>query len=304
MSAVLIETKKKIGSFKNTKKITKAMELVAASKMKFFQKKAINSRLFAFDLLHILRMNLKNYDARNVFMEERPEGKTVFILFSSDKGLCGGLNNQLIKGLFNSKKWKDTAKTDRVLLTLGKKGLNYAKFNKIHVEKSFIQLKENMTPIDALDVIADIIDFWKNHQVKEVVMMSPHYKNAFTYYPILKTFLPFSMENIKQHLGPESEMKEKSDVKESDNQYMLYEPNHHEVIDHLTEELISTIFIQGFFELKASEYSSRMIAMKNATDNAERIIDDLTLDLNKARQQMITTELADLINASEAMKEN
>lgn len=302
MSGLLIETKKKIGSFKNTKKITKAMQLVAASKMKFFQKKAVNSRQFAIDLLHILQMSLKNQEVKNTFTEIRTKGKTVFILFSSDKGLCGGLNNNLMKGIFQSKKWMETPEKDRLLMTIGRKALAYAKFNGIPVEKSFIQLKENMQPIDALDVVSEIIDYWKHQEVKEVIMMSPHYKNAFTYYPIQKTFLPFSIENLKHHIG-----KEKSDekeIKESDNRYMLYEPSHEEVLTHLTEELITTLFIQAFFELKASEYSSRMIAMKNATDNADKIIEDLTLDLNKARQQVITTELADLINAGEAMKDS
>lgn len=302
MSGLLIETKKKIGSFRNTKKITKAMELVAASKMKFFQKKALNSRQFALDLLDILKINLKNDEVKNLFTEKRTEGKVVFILFSSDKGLCGALNNNLVKGLFRSKKWEETHEEDRILLTIGRKALSYAKFNNVKVAKSFIQLKEDMKPIDALDVVSDIIDFWKHHDVKEVVMVSPHYKNAFTYYPVLKTFLPFSIENLKPHIGEDEEVEE--EIKRSDNRYMLYEPGHTEVITHLTEELVTTLFIQAFFELKASEYSSRMIAMKNATDNADKIIEDLTLDLNKARQQVITNELADLINAGEAMKDS
>lgn len=302
MSGLLIETKKKIGSFKNTKKITKAMELVAASKMKFFQKKALNSRKFAFDLLNILKINLNNQEAKNKLTEIRETGKTVFILFSSDKGLCGGLNNNLIKGVFSSNKWNETTEKNRILFTIGKKALSFAKFRGIKVEKSFFELKENMKPIDTLDVVSEIIKYWNKNSVKEVVMMSPHYKNAFTYYPILKTFLPFSEENLKSHLGVEK--KAEKEVKESRNHYMLFEPNFNTVIEHLTTELITTLFIQAFFELKASEYSSRMIAMKNATDNADKIIEDLTLELNKARQQVITTELADLINAGEAMKEN
>ncbi|QQR83753.1 ATP synthase F1 subunit gamma [Candidatus Peregrinibacteria bacterium] len=299
MSGLLIETKKKIGSFKNTRKITKAMELVAASKMKFFQKKAVHSRIFAHDLLNILSRNL-NGDSVNGLMEQRSEGKTIFILFTSDKGLCGALNNRLIKGIFQSNEWLNTPKEDRLLMTIGKKSLSYALFNKIPVEKSFVSLKENMTPIDAIDVIGELIKRWEKGDVKQVMMMSPHYKNAFTYYPILKTFLPFSVENLKQHIGTDSDLKP---LKKEENDYMLYEPSEAAVLEHLTRELVNTLFIQAFFELKASEYSSRMIAMKNATDSTNKIIENLTIDLNKARQQVITTELADLINSSEAIKD-
>ncbi len=303
MSGLLIETKKKIGSFKNTKKITKAMELVAASKMRYFQKKAVASRAFAWDLIDILKRN-GEIDNSSIYMEERKEGKTVFVLFTSDKGLCGALNSKLTKALFNSKEWNDTPEKDRLLLTIGKKSYDFAKFNGIPVEAKFVGLKEKMTPIDALEVIEPILKYWTEENVKNIIMVAPHYKNAFTYYPIVKSFLPLTPKNLTEHIGKEKELAEvKEDITtRSKNDYMIYEPGHEAVIEQLTENLVETLFIQAFFELKAAEYSSRMIAMKNATDNTDKIIEELTLDLNKARQQVITSELADLVNAAEAVQ--
>jgi F-type H+-transporting ATPase subunit gamma len=291
--ANLNEIKGKIGSVKKTRQITKAMQLVAASKMRQFQKKAVHTRDYAWDLLNLLQGNLFDRH-QSVYMRQRKEGKTMFILYTSDKGLCGGLNTQLIKALFNSKRWKETPGNERLLVTIGKKSYEYARYNNIDIEKEYLNLNEEMTPFDSLDFIKDILGYWSEGHVKEVIMVAPHYKNSFTFYPIVKTYLPFSHEMVQEHLGVDEEEVDEQVFEPTKNRFMYYEPSQERMIDVMIEQVTQTLFLQSFYELKAAEYSSRMIAMQNATDNADGLIKDLTLTFNKARQSAITQQLAEL----------
>lgn len=295
--ASILEVKKKIAGVKNTKKITKAMQLVATAKMKQFQTKAQSTRSYVWDLLQVLEQNISE-QSHSIYTEKRKEGKTLFVLYTSDKGLCGALNNNLIKGIFRSEKWENTPKKDRLLITIGKKANEFAKNNDIPVKKAFTGLPEKPETADILPVIDEILAHWNDGSCKEILFVAPHFKNTFTFYPVLKTFLPFSSEMVKTNIGhAEDEIETKSD----DNKFMYYEPSQERVTDVLFLQVIQGLFIQSFYELKASEYSSRMIAMQNATDSADNMITDLTRIYNKTRQQVITQQIAELVGASEAM---
>ncbi|PIR55406.1 ATP synthase F1 subunit gamma [Candidatus Peregrinibacteria bacterium CG10_big_fil_rev_8_21_14_0_10_36_19] len=304
MSGSLLEIKKKIVGVKNTRKITKAMQLVAASKMRQFQKKAVSSRKFAWDLFKILENNLSD-DNQSIYTEIRESGKTLFVLYTSDKGLCGPLNNKLINGLFRSNKWNNLKEDERLLITIGKKSHSYAKNNKIPVAEHFTNIPEKLTSLDAIAVVDKILKHWQTGDVKEVVFVAPHYKNSFTFYPVIKTFLPFTNEGIRSNLHIEEDEDTHStvDIFEDSNDSMIFTPSQELVLDKLYEQIVQALFIQSFIELKASEYSSRMMAMQSATDAADRISNDLKLTFNKARQQAITQEIAELIGASMALED-
>lgn len=295
----LIEIKKKIKGVKNTRKITKAMQLVAASKMKQFQKKAISSREYTQDLLETLENNIHG-STNSIYSQERKDLPTLFVIYTSDKGLCGALNTKLLNTLFRSEKWKETK--SKLLITIGKKSKEFAKNNKIKVEKHFVGIPEKLSNLDAIKVVDEILEFWREGKCKEIIFVSPHYKNSFTYYPVQKQFLPFSKEMLKSHIGldPEETIEKKD---KAYNDFMLFNPSKEEVTERLHEQIVQAMFIQSFLELKAAEYSSRMIAMKNATDSADNIIEDLTLTFNKARQSAITQEISELIGASAAVEQ-
>jgi len=295
--ASLLEVKKKISGVKNTQKITKAMQLVATAKMKQFQNKAKSTRNYVWDLLDILNQNIRE-NTNSTYTENRKEGKTIFVLYTSDKGLCGALNNNLIKGIFRSKKWEETPKNERLLIAIGKKANEFARSNKIPIAESITSLPEKLGSKDILTVIDKILSYWHNREAKEIIFIAPHFKNIFTFYPVLKTFLPFSTEMVKSNTG---HAKDELSEKKADSGFMYYEPEQDRVIDVLFSQTIQGLFIQSFYELKASEYSSRMVAMKNATDSADNMITDLTRVYNKTRQQAITQEIAELVGASEAM---
>lgn len=296
--ASLLETRKKIKSVKQTRKITKAMQLVSASKMKVFQRKAVSSRRYAWDLLEVLKTHLKS-DMASSFMEERKEGKTLFVLYSSDKGLCGPLNTKLTKALFGSDAWTKTPPEERLLITIGKKAFDFAQYNEIPIERSFKAIKENLTPLDALEFIEPILSYWTSNKVKKITMVAPHYKSTLVFYPIVKTFLPFSPEMIGEHVNVEEESKRETVLPSGG--YMFYEPSRERIVEVLFEQIIQILFSQSFLELKAAEYSSRMIAMQNATDNATELVKDLTLVYNKGRQAKITQELSEMAGAMAAM---
>jgi len=297
--ASLLETRKKIKSVKQTRKITKAMQLVSASKMKVFQKKAVSSREYAWDLLSVLKHHLTEQQ-RSLFMEDREEGKTLFVLYSSDKGLCGALNTKLQKALFQSKVWKETPADERMFITIGKKAFDFASYNEIPMEQSFKGINENLGTLDALEFIQPILDRWIKGEVKKIYMVAPHYKSTLVFYPILKTFLPFSEEMITEHLNVD-ETEKREEMVPSSNAFMTYEPSEERVVEVLFEQVIQLLFVQSFYELKAAEYSSRMMAMQNATDNADDMIYKLTLMYNKARQAKITQELTEIAGAMAAM---
>lgn len=296
--ASLLETKKKIGSIKNMKKITKAMQLVAASKMKHFQHMAQNSRSYIYELLRILDLYLDSSE-HSVYTEQRTEGDTLFILYASDKGLCGSLNNQLTKALLNAPQWKDLPQDQRQLITIGKKAFDYAKSNSITPRLSFSGIKEKAGILDLLPIVGEIMDLWKAGTVKKIYIITPHYKNSFTFYPQVKELLPFSREMVKSYVIDHAEAKPRPTRNIAELSFK--EPSPDRVLRMLMRQVIIGAFVQSLYELKASEYSSRMIAMKNATDAADKIIDEKTIEYNKIRQQIITQQIAEISVAADAI---
>ena len=297
--ASLVEVKSKIQSTRNTKKITKAMQLVAANKMKTFQKRALASRAYSTKLLETLSVSQHNIQ-QLAFGEKRTEGPSLFVLVTSDKGLCGALNNRLINELFKSEEWNSKSESERLLITIGKKSTQAAKRLGYPVEKSFEGIYENIQPLEALKLIEKILPFWNEGKCKEIILVSPHYVNPFLIHTTKKTYLPFSQEMIESHLQYHDEVPDVQDVSPVAEEN--FEPSEERLLEILGQQLVYALFLQAFYELKASEYSSRMVAMKSATEAADEMIHDLTLDYNKARQAKITQELAELAAGTAALE--
>jgi len=290
--ASLIEVRGKISSITNTQKITQAMQLVAASRMKGFQHKALSIRRYTEGLLHLLAKHQHSIEQLS-FAESRLEGKDMFILVTSDKGLCGAMNNRLIKSLFRSEIWANVSESDRLLITIGRKSYDAARSNNVHVAKSFQNLPEDLDAPSALEIVDEIIGYWDRKEVKRVYFIAPHYINPFTFETPIRLYLPFSNELLSSHGLAVSEEPYATPVEEPDGDRLN---------EQLSSQLAHMLFVQAFFELKATEYSSRMVAMKNATDAAGEFAKSLTLDYNKARQAKITQELAEISGAVAAMQ--
>ncbi len=295
----LVEVKNKIQSTKNTKKITKAMQLVAANKMKHFQKKAFASREYSWRLLESLEILHANYRSFS-WGEDRSQGATLFVLMTSDKGLCGALNNRLVKGLFDSAAWNECAPDERLLITVGKKSKVAAKRLGVPILKSFEGIYEDMEPMNSLKLVSKILQYWDEGACKKIILVSPHYVNPFLIETTHKQYLPFNKEMIATHFNWRADYAMAGEAPNIPEDNL--EPGEERLLEVLGGQLVNALFVQAFYELKAAEYSSRMVAMKKATEAAEEMIDELTLDYNKARQAKITQELAELAAGSAAQQ--
>ncbi|MBM3204687.1 F0F1 ATP synthase subunit gamma, partial [Candidatus Uhrbacteria bacterium] len=237
-------------------------------------------------------------DAREIALTQpRESGAVMFVLFSSNRGLCGGLNAQLSRALFRSAQWKDLAPADRLLVTVGRKASEAARQEGVEPTERFEAFADDLTTVKALEIANHLLEYWTNETCREIVLVSPRYVNAFTYEPTKKTYLPLDAKFLQESW----KAKEGKDETKEQESWLFYEPSREHVIERLSLQLSWSLLTSAFFEFKASEYSSRMVAMRHATEAAEDIIHSMTREYHKARQAQITQQLAELAGASEAM---
>src|SRR3989344_3531200 len=165
-------------------------------------------------------------------------------------------------------------------------------YNKIPIDKFFKAISEKITLIETLEIIEGILEYWTKGEAMKIYMATPHYKNSFVFYPQIKPYLPLTEETIKMHISQTHD--ETIDIDQE--VATIYEPSFSDFKDSITRQIIQSIFLSSFLELKASEYSSRMMAMQNATDSASEIIDTLTLEFND--------HIPEILNAIEVKKED
>jgi F-type H+-transporting ATPase subunit gamma len=292
------EIKRRIKSVKNTKKITKAMELVAASKMKKAVVKTLASRLYAnysWDLLASVSESIK--DLKNIFFTENKKAeKTLYILFTSNRGLCGGYNTQVFKRAFAAFKKIDN-KENLDILVVGKKGDAMLRRAKLNVVASFLELPDVIELRDIAPVSELILSEYKKGIYKDVYIIYTDYISALSQKPKRKMILPVSRYELKESIESIGDLKSKEELakfKNKNNTQYIFEGNMESLVESLSEKLIRMQIYQTLLESNTSEQSSRMIAMKNAGDAASEMIDDLTLVFNKARQANITKEISEI----------
>ncbi len=283
------EIKRRIISVKNTKKITKAMELVAASKMKRAVSATLASRLYADYSHELLKSISENLDESNhPFFNDQEEGNILLILITSNRGLCGGYNSQVIKKTIQKiKELGDDSKID--IVTVGKKG-----------DVAMRRINQNITGVflDIPDVnlhLSDIIpisDFagegFKGKTYKKVFISYTYFTSALVQNPEVKQLLPISKKEIKDLIESSPQVKDEPRVD------YLFEGDFDILLESLANKITRMQIYQMFLESSASEQSARMLAMKNASDASSEMIDDLTLAFNKARQANITREISEI----------
>ncbi len=283
------EIKRRIKSVKNTKKITKAMELVAASKMKRAVSSTLASRLYASYSAEMLSSISKNLEEnKHPFFNEREEGKTLIVLITSNRGLCGGYNSQIIKKALS--KLVELGKGDQVdIVTVGKKGDVAMRRINQNITGVFAEMPDvNIRLSDVGPLSKIIMDEYGILKYKKVFIAYTQFASALTQRPIVEQLLPISKEEIKEAI--ESGQKEQSNKKID----YLFEGDFNTLIESLAEKITRMQIYQMILESNASEQSARMIAMKNASEASGEMIDDLTLMFNKARQANITREISEI----------
>ena len=281
------EIKGKIGSIKNTQKITSAMEMVAASKMKKAQERMASGRPYAQNMLKVIgHIANGNLEYRHPYLEEREVKRVGYIVISTDRGLCGGLNTNEFKLVTQDvKKWREQG-VEVDFAALGSKACSF--FNrfggKLLAAESGLGDKPSVS--DVVGVVRVMLKAYDEGKIDRVFLVFNDFVNTMTQKPVINQLLPL----------PKSE----------DEEYQhrwdyIYEPDAKEILEALMVRYIESQVYQGVVENAASEQAARMVAMKAATDNAGNLIDELQLVYNKARQAAITQEISEIVSGAAAV---
>jgi F-type H+-transporting ATPase subunit gamma len=293
MAANTRDIRRRIKSVKNTAQITKAMQMVAASKMRKAQMAALASRPYAQELSRLLypftAFEFDEDGGAHPLLQNRKDGRDLVLVVSTDKGLCGALNTNLLREIAHF----DPEKTEFVCV--GKKGLQFLARSKRTVLAEF-HLKDNFSFFDAQAVAKFCLDRFLEGHVNRITVLYTHYVNTLTQTPSQRVVVPVQSFDVGHaQLGHDGEPSDTA-VKPEVPEYIL-EPNQTDFLNSLLPHFVFYKIYHIILESRASEHSARMVAMKNATDNAKQIIKDLTLEYNKIRQASITTEILEIATA-------
>ncbi len=281
------EIRTQITSIKNTQKITSAMKMVAASKMKKAQLKMQASRPYADKIKQIIgHLAYARSEFRHPYMLERVPKNVGYIIITSDRGLCGGLNNNLLRTLLNDLSAKESAKIGIEVCAIGKKAISFAGSAKLKLVSSLSDLGDTPHFDDMIGSIKVMLDKFDSGNIDVLYLVHNLYVNTMTQRPEISQLLPMKP----------------SEVDSMDHRWdYIYEPNAKTVLNDLLVRFIETLVYQGLVENIACEQSARMIAMQSATDNAGEMVENLELIYNKARQAAITQEISEIVGGAAAV---
>ena len=285
--AVGKEIKTKIASVKNTQKITNAMEMVAASKMRKAQASMAASRPYATNIRNVIgHIALGNLEFRHPYMEEREVKRVGYIVVSTDRGLCGGLNTNLFKRVLADAAEKQASGAQVEFGVIGSKATTFFNNMGAKVTAQVSGLGDNPSVTDLVGSVNVMLEAYENGQIDKLYVVYNKFVNTMTQQPTVDQLLPL----------PKSE-----DADIGNRWDYIYEPDADSLLEQLLVRYVESQVYQGVVENLACEQASRMIAMKAATDNAGEIIDDLQLIFNKARQAAITQELGEIVAGAAAV---
>jgi F-type H+-transporting ATPase subunit gamma len=275
------EIRIKIKSVQNTQKITRAMEMVAASKMRKAQDKMTASRPYAEKMRTVVaHLSQAHPEYKHPYMLERPVKRVGLIVISSDRGLCGGLNANLFRAtLAKIQAWKAEG-IDCEVCPIGNKAISLFKRLDVPLVSHTGNMGDKPTIADLIGAVKSITDRFSEKQVDQVHLAYNMFVNTMTQQPHIDPILPI------QTLGKDDQLKKHWDY--------IYEQESKDLLDSLLARYIESLVYQGVVENLACEQSARMVAMKSASDNAGDLISDLQLEYNKARQASITQELSEI----------
>jgi F-type H+-transporting ATPase subunit gamma len=281
------EIRNQIGSIKNTQKITSAMEMVAASKMRKAQDQMELGKPYARNIRSVVS-HLANStpEYQHIYMKEREVKRVGYIVISTDRGLCGGLNINLFKSMIHSMKEKAEAGAEIDICAVGSKGAAF--FNNFggNVVAAIRGMGDKPAVEDVVGGVKVMLDGFADGKIDKLFLVTNEFVNTMTQRPVIEQLLPLQAaedEGLKHHWD------------------YIYEPDARELLDGLLARYIESQVYQAVVENNACEQAARMIAMKSATDNAGELIDELQLVYNKARQAAITQELSEIVGGAAAL---
>jgi F-type H+-transporting ATPase subunit gamma len=281
------EIKTKIKIIKSTRKITKAMEMVSASKMRRAQDRMLTSRPYAKNVREVIEhLTSGHIDYEHPYLLERETKRIGFIIVSSDRGLCGGLNTNLFRvALEAMHKWAEQ-NIEIDLCTIGNKAEMFFRRHKANIIAGSAFVGEKIKAREVIGPVKVLLDAYEANKLDKIFFIYNEFVNNMTQKPKIEMLLPIVGDKIKPK-------RKRSDY--------IYEPEPIILLDALLKRYIESLVYQGLVENSACEQAARMVAMKSASDNAGNLIDEFQLMYNKARQAAITKELSEIVAGSAAV---
>jgi F-type H+-transporting ATPase subunit gamma len=282
------EVRGKIASIKNTRKITKALEMVAASKMRKAQDRMRAARPYAEKIRKMIgHLREVNLDYKHPFTLERPVTSVGIVVISTDRGLCGSLNLNLFKATLVAIREAQARGEKVYLCVIGSKALQFfRRLSGVEIAASVTHLGDRPHIADLIGTTKVMLDFYRETKVDQLLLAHNVFVNTMTQKGLLSQLLPLQTVD-------KDELQERWDY--------IYEPDSTEILDGILMRYIEAQIFQGAVENVACEMAARMVAMKSATDNAGELIDELQLIYNKARQAAITKELSEIVGGAAAV---
>ncbi len=285
----LKDIKRRIRSVKNTQQITKAMKLVSASKLRKAQQAILTARPYAVKLMDVLNhLSARVNRDLHPLLEQRTGNRFVILIITSDKGLCGGFNANIIRNAMRL--IRENSDKNIELILAGKKGKDYFKLRPYKIIHEFMDWTRSFDYLKAQEIGNYLAELYVKGQADKVMMIYNEFKSVMQQEVIMEELLPVVPEEMQIPEGHTYTMD------------YIYEPDEESILDELLKRYMTVQVYRAFLESSASEHGARMTAMDSASRNAGEMIGGLTLTYNQARQAYITKELIEIVNGAEALK--
>ncbi len=288
--ATLREIRSRIASIKNTQQITKAMKMVAAAKLRKAQDSILAIRPYAYEMRDLIaHLTALSGDVSHIpLMQQRPVERVLTVVVTADRGLCGAFNSNIVRRA--SDRLKDFQDSEVSYYILGRKGYDFFRRRDFLLKKHKINFFNELAFEHAVEISRDLISWYVNGHLDRIEFVYNEFKSAIQQNLRVEQFLPFQ---------PDEEMKESKEKVD-----FLYEPDKQTILNQVIPKHLNVQIWRILLESNAAEQGARMTAMENATDNAEELINNLTIYYNRSRQAAITKEISEIVGGAEALKES
>lgn len=281
------DIKRRIRSVQNTRQITKAMEMVAAAKLRKAQGAAVASRPYTEKIREVIAsLSARAQQNAHPMLTKRAIKKTGYLVITSDRGLAGGYNANILRKLVNQLDERHASRDEYVLFVIGRKGVEYLQRRGYPIIESVTGLPDSPKFADIQSIARQAVQMFADEAYDELYLYYNAFVSAVSQIPTEKRLLP--LDRIEGGEG-------------SQQAPYAYEPSEEKVLDAILPKYAETLIFNALLEAKASEFGAKMTAMKNASDNASELIDTLTLQFNRARQAAITQEIAEIVAGANAL---
>ncbi len=271
----------RINSVSSTKKITKAMQLIASSKLTRQKQIMEENRSYAQGLQELFTMVLKSSDSNSIYLKGTEDKPAVVFAITSDMGLCGGYNANIYRMI------QDEIKPNDYVVMIGSRGASWIQKREYILHDSFIDLNEDNAYDSLAKSMQSVLDLFERKEISKIQILYTHYKNTLTFVPTLETVLPVSKPEAEEKQGLHADM--------------IFEPDKESMLEMMIPMVTKSILYSRFLESKTSEQASRRMAMESATDNADELQNELELVFNRVRQGAITQEITEIVGGANAL---